>query len=146
MTKREEILTYPESVPAKQLAEHLGVSERYVNYVRNQRIRSIPPSLNIENYIKAITSGIENKNKLADYFGVTRQALNKFERKTSVDVLLYVFLLLSGKNEQEITREYPTLRRIVKAKEKAGIIKKQYTSFCPDCGSFPKYKTHPLKC
>lgn len=140
MTKREEILTYPESVPAKQLAEHLGVSERYVNYVRNQRIRSIPPSLNIENYIKAITSGIENKNKLADYFGVTRQALNKFERKTSVDVLLYVFLLLSGKNEQEITREYPTLRRIVEAKEKAGIIKNNIQVFARIVALFPNTK------
>lgn len=79
MTNKERIkLLIKSTLSPAEVADVVGVSVGYVYRV----MREInPKTLTLPNYIEALQMGITTKAELAQYFGVVRMTLYRFEQK-----------------------------------------------------------------
>lgn len=100
MSFKEQILHYlnhgvftPEET--KEIASYIGCSERYVQKIVKEFNAPEPENqLTVETYIKAILNGLDSKQKIADFFGINRRSLLRFENKyisiTKISRYLYI--------------------------------------------------------
>lgn len=72
----------------EEIAENIGVSVYYVNKVIKAHTANLRPPLTLQNYVAAHRQGITRKCDLARYFGVTRDAIYKFEHKPEIKSIL----------------------------------------------------------
>lgn len=81
-TAKERIISLSSTLSPAEIAEIIGTSIQYVNKVlRNDATSENRPLLTLENYVAAHRKGITKKNDLAAFFGVTRDAIYKFEHR-----------------------------------------------------------------
>lgn len=86
MTAKERIIEQYGVFTPEEIAENIGVSVYYVNRVIKAHTANLRPSLTLQNYVAA--HRITKKNDLAAYFGVTRDAIYKFEHKPQIKSML----------------------------------------------------------
>lgn len=88
MTAKERIIEQYGVFTPEEIAENIGVSVYYVNRVIKAHTANLRPSLTLQNYVAVHRKGITKKNDLAAYFGVTRDAIYKFEHKPQIKAML----------------------------------------------------------
>lgn len=88
MTAKERIIEQYDTFTPKEIAENIGVSVYYVNRVIKAHTAILRPPLTLQNYVAAHHQGITRKCDLARYFGVTRDAIYKFEHKPKIKSIL----------------------------------------------------------
>ncbi len=88
MTAKEHIIEQYGVFTPKEIAENIGVSVYYVNRVIKAHTANLRPPLTLQNYVAAHHQGITRKCDLARYFGVTRDAIYKFEHKPEIKSIL----------------------------------------------------------
>lgn len=88
MTAKERIIEQYGVFTPEEIAENIGVSVYYVNRVIKAHTANLRPPLTLQNYVAAHRKGITKKNDLAAYFGVTRDAIYKFEHKPQIKSML----------------------------------------------------------
>ena len=124
MTNKERIIELSKSLTPNEVAEICNVSAGYVYRILRKHH---PKTLTLENYLKAIKMEIINKDDLANYFGVSRMTINRFERsnltKEAIGNALYIVLgdidsvkqKLSLTNQESATlAQLPTLSGVTK--------------------------------
>lgn len=88
MTVKESIIEQHGIFTPAEIAENIGVSVYYVNRVIKAHTANLRPPLTLQNYVTAHHKGITRKCDLAQYFGVTRDAIYKFEHKPEIKSIL----------------------------------------------------------
>lgn len=88
MTAKERIIEQYGMFTPEEIAENIGVSVYYVNRVIKAQTANLRPPLTLQNYVAAHHQGITRKCDLARYFGVTRDAIYKFEHKPEIKSIL----------------------------------------------------------
>lgn len=96
MTVKESIIEQHGIFTPAEIAENIGVSVYYVNRVIKAHTANLRPSLTLQNYVAAHRQGITKKNDLAAYFGVTRDAIYKFEHKPEIKSILEKYKNIVG--------------------------------------------------
>lgn len=96
MTVKESIIEQHGIFTPKEIAENIGVSVYYVNRVIKAHTANLRPSLTLQNYVTAHHQGITRKCDLAQYFGVTRDAIYKFEHKPEIKSILEKYKNIVG--------------------------------------------------
>lgn len=96
MTVKESIIEQHGIFTPEEIAENIGVSVYYVNRVIKAHTANLRPSLTLQNYVAAHRQGITKKNDLAAYFGVTRDAIYKFEHKPEIKSILEKYKNIVG--------------------------------------------------
>lgn len=122
MTNKERIVELSKHFDPIEVTKMCNVSAGYVYRVLREHH---PKTLNLENYLKAIEMEIINKDDLANYFGVSRMTINRFERsnrtKEAIGKALYMTLgdiesvkqKLSLTNQESATlAQLPTLSSV----------------------------------
>ncbi len=97
-----------------ETAQIVGVSERYVRKIKKEQEK---PLLNVANYITAVRNGLTAKQDLADYFGVSRMTINRFERSNDFGDILGCLLTLEKYIRQaksDLTNALGILEQIAK--------------------------------
>lgn len=112
MTNKEQILDCLENGvfnpdETKGIASYVGCSERYVQKIVKEFNAPDPDNqLTVETYIKAILSGLDSKQKIADFFGVSRMKLNRFENKSISVKQISRYLYIAGTDIKTIRHLY----------------------------------------
>ena len=88
MTAKERIIEQYGVFTPEEIAENIGASVYYVKRVIRAATANLRPSLTLQNYVAVHRKGITKKNDLAAYFGVTRDAIYKFEHKPQIKSML----------------------------------------------------------
>jgi len=88
MTAKERIIEQYRVFTPEEIAENIGVSVYYVNRVIKAHTANLRLPLTLKNYVAAHHKGITRKCDLAQYFGVTRDAIYKFEHKPEIKSIL----------------------------------------------------------
>lgn len=88
MTDKERIIEQYGVFTPEEIAENIGVNVYYVNRVIKVHTANLRPPLTLQNYVAAHHQGITRKCDLARYFGVTRDAIYKFEHKPEIKSIL----------------------------------------------------------
>ncbi len=96
MTDKERIIEQYGTFTPKEIAENIGVSVYYVNKVIKAHTANLRPPLTLQNYVAAHRKGITKKNDLAAYFGVTWDAIYKFEHKPQIKSILEKYKNIVG--------------------------------------------------
>lgn len=96
MTAKERIIEQSGMFTPEEIAENIGVSVYYVNRVIKAHTANLQPSLTLQNYMAAHRQGITRKCDLAKYFGVTRDAIYKFEHKPEIKSILEKYKNIVG--------------------------------------------------
>lgn len=96
MTAKERIIEQSGMFTPEEIAENIGVSVYYVNRVIKAHTANLQPSLTLQNYVAAHRQGITRKCDLAKYFGVTRDAIYKFEHKPEIKSILEKYKNIVG--------------------------------------------------
>lgn len=96
MTAKERIIEQYGTFTPEEIAENIGVSVYYVNRVIKAHTAILRPPLTFQNYVAAHHQGITRKCDLARYFGVTRDAIYKFEHKPEIKSILEKYKNIVG--------------------------------------------------
>lgn len=96
MTAKERIIEQYGVFTPEEIAENIGVSVYYVNRVIKAHTANLRPHLTLQNYVAAHHQGITRKCDLARYFGVTRDAIYKFEHKPEIKSILEKYKNIVG--------------------------------------------------
>lgn len=96
MTNKERIIEQHGMFTPEEIAENIGVTVYYVNKVIKAHTANLRPSLTLQNYVAAHHQGITRKCDLARYFGVTRDAIYKFEHKPQIKSILEKYKNIVG--------------------------------------------------
>lgn len=96
MTAKERIIEQYGTFTPEEIAENIGVSVYYVNRVIKAHTAILRPPLTLQNYVAAHHQGITRKCDLARYFGVTRDAIYKFEHKPEIKSILEKYKNIVG--------------------------------------------------
>lgn len=96
MTAKERIIEQYSVFTPEEIAENIGVSVYYVNRVIKTHTANLRPPLTLQNYVAAHHQGITHKCDLARYFGVTRDAIYKFEHKPEIKSILEKYKNIVG--------------------------------------------------
>lgn len=96
MTDKERIIEQYGTFTPEEIAENIDVSVYYVNKVIKAHTANLTPPLTLQNYVAAHRKGITKKNDLAAYFGVTRDAIYKFEHKPQIKSILEKYKNIVG--------------------------------------------------
>lgn len=96
MTAKERIIAQYGVFTPEEIAENIGVSVYYVNRVIKAHTANLRPPLTLQNYVAAHHQGITRKCDLARYFGVTRDAIYKFEHKPGIKSVLEKYKHIVG--------------------------------------------------
>lgn len=96
MTAKERIIEQYGTFTPEEIAENIGVSVYYVNRVIKAHTANLRPPLTLQNYVAAHHQGIMRKCDLARYFGVTRDAIYKFEHKPEIKSILEKYKNIVG--------------------------------------------------
>lgn len=96
MTAKERIIEQYGVFTPEEIAENIGVSVYYVNRVIKSHTANLRPPLTLQNYVAAHHQGITRKCDLARYFGVTRDAIYKFEHKPKIKSILEKYKNIVG--------------------------------------------------
>lgn len=96
MTVKESVIEQHGIFTPEEIAENIGVSVYYVNRVIKAHTANLRPSLTLQNYVTAHHQGITRKCDLAQYFGVTRDAIYKFEHKPEIKSILEKYKNIVG--------------------------------------------------
>lgn len=102
-TKNAIIELHKISFSTSEIAEQLGVTERYVRKIIATYDNTLSKKLTERNYITAIKHGFESKEELATHFGMSRMTIQRFEEKTGIKQKIARYLYINGKTEKEIT-------------------------------------------
>lgn len=84
MTAKDQIINLYGLLSPQDIAEKIGVSIYYVNRVIKAYKTNLVPPLTLQNYAIAYRQGIKRKCDLAQYFGVSRMTVNRFENKPEI--------------------------------------------------------------
>ena len=90
-----------------EIASFVGCSERYIQKVIKEF--NLPKPDNhptVETYIKAILSGLDSKQKIADFFGINRRSLLRFENKNISIKKISRYLYIAGIDLKTICHLY----------------------------------------
>ena len=109
MTKKERIIELSKSFDPIEVAEICKVSASYV--YRVLREHKATPKLLIDEYFKALQSGITNKADLARHFGVARNTLWRFEKEHINAIALAQYLYITRGNIQEVSQHFKLSRK-----------------------------------
>lgn len=91
----------------KEIASYVGCSERYVQKIVKEYNPPKPDNqLTVETYIKAILSGLDSKQKIADFFGINRRSLLRFENKNISVKQISRYLYIVGMDIKTICHLY----------------------------------------
>ena len=106
MTKKEKILRYLQlNINSnEEIADFVGCSIRYVRKLKNELGINSKPKLDLANYLQAILSGITTKQELAQYFGVERMTIYRFEQNNNTRKKISKYMYISGVELEKITR------------------------------------------
>lgn len=96
MTDKERIIDLYGIFPPEEIAKIIGGDIYYVNRVIKAHIANLRPTLTLQNYVAAQRQGITRKCDLARYFGVTRDAIYKFEHKPEIKSILEKYKNIVG--------------------------------------------------
>ena len=144
MTTKERITKLIKVFSPQEVAETVGVTVSYVYRV----LREInPKKLTLPNYIEALQMGITDKVGLAQYFGVGRSTLWRFEQKNMTRELTAKFLytlngkLESVKNDLALTNaETAELAQLPTIAD----VKKDLQTILTEFKKFPLHKEQPF--
>ena len=128
MSLKEDILHYLDHgvfspKETKGIAACVGCSERYVQKIVKEYNAPNPDNqITVETYIKAILSGADTKQKIANFLGVSRMTLNRFENKkisvneisrylyiAEIDIKIICHLYRLSEEETAALKELPTI-------------------------------------
>lgn len=154
MSFKEDILHYLDHgvftpKETKEIAAYVGCSERYVQkIVKEFNVPNPDNQLNVETYIKAILSGLDSKQKIADFFGVSRMTLNRFEKKNisvkqisrylyiaGIDLKTICHLYRLSEKETAALQELPTIAGVKNDLRTISAILHPFKTSCEDIGS-----------
>lgn len=96
MTDKERIIGLYGIFPPEEIAKIIGGDIYYVNRVIKAHTANLRPTLTLQNYVAAQHQGITRKCDLARYFGVTRDAIYKFEHKPEIKSILEKYKNIVG--------------------------------------------------
>lgn len=96
MTDKERIIDLYGIFPPEEIAKIIGGDIYYVNRVIKAHTANLRPTLTLQNYVAAQHQGITRKCDLARYFGVTRDAIYKFEHKPEIKSILEKYKTIVG--------------------------------------------------
>lgn len=151
MTYKEQILHYlnnrvfsPEET--RKIASAVGCSERHVQKIVKEFNPPEPENqLTVETYIKAILSGLDSKQKIADFFGINRRTLLRFENKNipvkkisrylyiaGVDIKTICHLYRLTEEEKAALQELPTIAGVKNDLRTISAILHPFKSSCED--------------
>ncbi|WP_300647466.1 helix-turn-helix domain-containing protein [uncultured Bacteroides sp.] len=94
---------YKTGFSTSEIAEQLGVTEKYARKIIATCTDMLSTELTERNYVKAIKHGFESKEELASHFGVSYRTLKRFEESTGINLRLAKYLYVQGKTDSEIT-------------------------------------------
>lgn len=111
----------------KEIADYVGCSKRHVEKVIKEfQAAESNTKLTLERYINAILSGADTKQTIAEYLGVNRRTLLRFENKNISVKAISRYLYVSGidlktichlyRLTEEETAELRKLHRIAEVK------------------------------
>lgn len=151
MSFKEQILHYlnhgvfnPEET--KEIASYVGCSERYVQKIVKEFNAPEPENqLTVETYIQAILSGLDTKQKIADFFGISRMKLYRFENKSisvkkisrylyiaGIDIKTICHLYRLTEEEKAALRELPTIAGVKNDLRTISAILHPFKTSCED--------------
>lgn len=151
MSFKEQILDYlnkgvctPEET--KEIAALVGCNVRYVQMiVKEFRAQNPYNQLTVETYIKAILSGLDSKQKIADFFGINRRTLLRFENKNisvkkisrylyiaGIDIKTICHLYRLTEEEKAALQELPTIAGVKNDLRTISAILHPFKSSCED--------------
>lgn len=107
----------------KEIADYVGCTLRTAQIVTKEyKEQALANKLTIENYIKAILSGADTKQNIAERLGVNRRSLLRFENKNisvktisrylyvaGIDIKTICHLYRLTENETAALKELPTI-------------------------------------
>lgn len=96
MTDKQRIIGLCGTFSPKEIAESIGVSVYYVHRVIKAHTANLRPPLTLQNYVAALSHGITRKCDLAQFFGITRDAIYKFEQKPEIKSILEKYRKIFG--------------------------------------------------
>lgn len=96
MTDKDRIIDLYGIFPPEEIAKIIGGNIYYVNKVIKAHTANLRPPLTLQNYVAAHHQGITRKCDLARYFGVTRDAIYKFEHKPEIKSILEKYKNIVG--------------------------------------------------
>lgn len=96
MTDKERIIDLCGIFPPEEIAKIIGGNVYYVNRIIKAHTANLRPHLTIQTYVAAHHQGITRKCDLARYFGVTRDAIYKFEHKPEIKSILEKYKNIVG--------------------------------------------------
>lgn len=112
MSLKEDILHYLDHgvfspKETKGIAAYVGCSERYVQKIVKEFNAPNPDNqITVETYIKAILSGADTKQKIADFLGCNRRSLLRFENKNISAKKISRYLYIAGIDLKTICHLY----------------------------------------
>lgn len=112
----------------KEIADYVGCTLRTAQIVTKEyKEQTSANKLTIENYIAAIQSGCDTKEKIAEYFAINRRTLLRFEKKNISRKQVCRYLFITGTDiktishlfrlTEEETQELKSLPTIAQIKE-----------------------------
>lgn len=104
MTLQEHIINHliTTSLTNQEIATKLNCSYEYVRQLRNKLCANSKPKLDLANYLQAILSGITTKQDLAEYFGIERMTIYRFEQKNNTRKKISKYMYISGVELEKI--------------------------------------------
>lgn len=88
----------------KEIADYVGCSKRHVEIVVKEfKAVESNTKLTLEKYIAAIQSGCDTKEQIAEYFGVSRMTLLRFEKKNISRKQVSRYLFITGSDIKTIS-------------------------------------------
>lgn len=91
----------------KEIADYVGCTLRTAQIVTKEyKEQTSTNKLTIENYIKAILSGADTKQTIAEYLGVNRRSLLRFENKNILVKTISRYLYVAGVDTKTICHLY----------------------------------------
>lgn len=151
MTYKEQILHYlghrvftPEET--REIASYVGCSERHVQKIVKDFNSPKPENqLTVETYIKAILSGLDSKQKIAEFFGINRRTLLRFENKSisvkkisrylyiaGIDIKTICHLYRLTEEEKAALQKHPTIAGVKNDLRTISAILHPFKSSCED--------------
>lgn len=154
MTIKDNILHYLEHgvftpEETKEIASHVGCSERYVQKIVKEFNAPNPDNqITVEAYIKAILSGANTKQKIADFLGINRRSLLRFENKSisakkisrylyiaGIDLKIICHLYRLSEEETAALKELPTIAGVKNDLKTISAILHPFKTSCEDIDS-----------
>lgn len=154
MTKKERIIHLSALLNVNEVAKEVHTSVSYVRNVLSENKRAVKPiepanfpPLNIENYVAAHRMGITRKNDLAEFFGVSRMTINRFENRPEIKQHFahYIELRNNGYDLEEVLQRLTSIHETLAIFEPESDITQRVSNALELLTAVPKKDNRPKR-